>query len=116
MRHFFSDEAPIDTLLQIAECPVWDGNLVSKTARDVFVERGWVARCEGYNLITPGGTQVIRALRLCRIVMMPASESRRLSGAYTTEATPRIVSGSDECKADQLPVELRAKLNRDGRL
>lgn len=66
MRTFYSDEGPIDTLLQIHEGPVWDGDLVSKSARDTFVHAGWVARCEGYNIITMMGRDVIKRLRLRR--------------------------------------------------
>lgn len=66
MRIFYDSEAPIDTLLQIAAAPVWDGDLVSKMCRDRLVERGWVARCEGYNIITNEGRATIQALRLTR--------------------------------------------------
>lgn len=68
MRIFYSDEGPIDTLLQIHAGPVWDGDLVSKQARDSFVAAGWVARCEGYNIITMTGRDLIKRLCLCRTV------------------------------------------------
>lgn len=72
MRQFYSDEGPLDTLLQIAAEPTWDGNLLSKQHRDSFVQQGWVARCEGYNIITSLGQSVIRTLRLCRMIQVPA--------------------------------------------
>lgn len=50
MRVFYSDEG----------APVWDGNLISKSARNDFVNLGWVARCEGYNIITALGSSVMR--------------------------------------------------------
>lgn len=66
MRTLYWDEAPIDTLLQIEKGPVADGNLISKTHRSEFFRLGWVARCEGWNIITPRGREVIHALRLSR--------------------------------------------------
>ena len=66
MRIFYSDEGPIDTLLQIAGGPVLDGDLVSKSDRSAFAKLGWVAQCQGFNIITPEGRAVIRALKLSR--------------------------------------------------
>jgi hypothetical protein len=70
MRIFYDDEGPIDTLLQISEGPVWDGDLVSKCCRDALVDRGWVDRCQGYNILTPVGNAVITTLRLKRMQMV----------------------------------------------
>lgn len=67
VRLFYFDEAPIDTLLQIAAKPVADGDLVSKTARDKFVQLDWVARCHGWNVITAAGQKAIEALALRRL-------------------------------------------------
>lgn len=67
MRLFYFDEAPIDTLLQIAAGPVHDVDLVSKGARDKFVQLDWVARCHGWNVITAGGQKAIDALALRRV-------------------------------------------------
>jgi hypothetical protein len=64
VRQFYSDEGPLDTLLQIAHAPVWDGDLISKEARSEFVRLGWVARGGGYNVITKAGTDAIAALHL----------------------------------------------------
>ena len=66
MRLFYTDEGPIDQLLQIATAPVWDGDLISKEHRTAFVNAGWVAQCEGWNIITPEGEHVIRLLKLKR--------------------------------------------------
>lgn len=71
MRLFYHDEAPVDTLLQIAAAPVRDGDLVSKTARDTFVQIELVARCHGWNIITPAGQSIVRALALCRPPLVP---------------------------------------------
>ena len=67
MRRFYSDEGPLDTLLQIAAAPVQDGDLVGKQCRDDFHRLGWVERCHGWNIITPLGQRVVRALRLSRL-------------------------------------------------
>jgi hypothetical protein len=66
MRTFYTDEGPIDTLLQIAAKPVWDGDLISKASRSEFVQLGWVAQSHGWNIITPDGEAVVKALRLAR--------------------------------------------------
>jgi len=70
MRIFYDDEGPIDTLLQIADGPVWDGDLVSKSCRDSLVGSGWVVRCCGYNILTAEGNVVITTLRLKRMQMV----------------------------------------------
>lgn len=57
-----------DCLLQIYEEPTWDGDLVSKSARDGFVKRGWVRRCEGFNIITGEGRSVVEGLKIRRRV------------------------------------------------
>lgn len=67
MRIFYTDEGPIDTLLQIAEKPIADGDLVSKFNRDAFVQRGWVIRMNGHNIITDHGLSVISTLKLARV-------------------------------------------------
>ena len=38
--------------------PVWDGNLVSKTGRDILVERGLASREEGWNFLTNAGVRL----------------------------------------------------------
>lgn len=86
MRIFYSDEAPIDTLLQIASGPVLDGDLVSKPARDDFVRHGLVARCEGYNIITAIGRSVIRMLRLTRTP--PSEQIENLKVAFAEHSIP----------------------------
>lgn len=86
MRIFYSDEAPIDTLLQISSGPVLDGDLVSKPARDEFVRLGLVARCEGYNIITAPGRMIIRALRLSRTP--PSEQVKNLKVAFAEHAIP----------------------------
>lgn len=74
MRLFYYDEAPIDTLLQIAAGPVRDGDLVSKSARDTFVQLELVARCHGWTIITPAGQSIVKALALTRAPLIPRGD------------------------------------------
>lgn len=67
MRVFYSNEGPLDTLLQIAERPVQDGDLIGKSCRDVFVANGWVTRVGGWNILTAAGENVIQSLCLRRM-------------------------------------------------
>jgi len=53
---------------------VSDGNLVSKPARDKFVQLDWVARCHGWNIITTAGTKAIDALALRRVDLRPQGD------------------------------------------
>ena len=81
MRRFYRDEAPLDTLLQIERQPVWDGNLVSKSARDDFVKLGWVIKCEGWNVLSKLGREVCTALSLERTATeIAAAEQRGAAG------------------------------------
>lgn len=103
MRLFYLDEGVLDTLLQIADGPVQDGNLVSKQHRSEFVKLGWVVQCEGYNIITQLGRQVISTLRLCRMVTLPVRKVEHVDGygsKVCDSAGPftGIVSASDEAK------------------
>lgn len=45
----------IQQLKQIATGPVWDGNLISKDARDQLHRYGLVARTHGWNVLTEKG-------------------------------------------------------------
>lgn len=45
----------IDQLIQLAKGPVWDGNLIGKTARDRLVVAGLVCRWGGWNFLTKDG-------------------------------------------------------------
>lgn len=98
MRQFYFDEGPIDTLLQIAAGPVSDGNLVSKSARDLFVQMDWVARCQGYNIITSYGEKAIHALRLCRTMTVPVNSVDRPVIADCDMAVQRTASECAELK------------------
>lgn len=64
MRHFYRDEGPIETLLQITRQPIRDGELIDKAARTDFVQLGWVAQCHGWNVVTLEGEKVVKALKL----------------------------------------------------
>lgn len=97
MRRFYADEAPIDTLLQIAEGPVWDGDLVSKRARDAFVQLGWVARWLGWNIITAEGRSAVAALALERVWLTADSDrdtapGEAMNSLKATEAASAAVA------------------------
>lgn len=58
----------IEQLADIAAHPVWDGNLISKTDRDVLVKDGYVQKVEGgWNIITAMGLTI--CLRLGIVVV-----------------------------------------------
>ena len=58
----FPDAAERDVLRQLAVKQRWDGNLNSKSGRDSLVEKGLVARWNGYNFLTRDGFAVVDAL------------------------------------------------------
>lgn len=64
MRIFYTDEAYIETLLQIALRPTKAENLVSQPAGTEFYKNRWTEYCHGYYIITPAGQEVIDTLRL----------------------------------------------------
>ena len=53
----------IEQLQQLCRV-TWDGNLISKTARDNLVKIGYATRGNGFNVITPLGIQVLNNLKL----------------------------------------------------
>ena len=44
----------------------WDGNLISKTARDALVKKGLAVRENGWQVITPLGIQKLLELGLLK--------------------------------------------------
>lgn len=46
-----------EALKQIAEKPIWDGNLISKQERDKLFERGLIFRCMGWNCLSELGVR-----------------------------------------------------------
>lgn len=54
----------IESFLQILNCPVWDGDLISKSDRDELVRHGYVKRAHGFNFISEEGIGVALALGL----------------------------------------------------
>lgn len=54
----------MDQFAQIVDHPVWDGNLISKTARDRLVGHGLVDSGYGWNYLTAKGIDVAVALGL----------------------------------------------------
>jgi len=58
----------IDTLLQLYDGSVWDGNLVSKKDRNELVRAGWAYRFgEGMNAITLQGVEAVLLLDLQKL-------------------------------------------------
>jgi len=51
-----------EQLRQLAQGHVWDGNLVSKKARDRLDQYGLVCRAEGFNFLTMAGIVAAVAL------------------------------------------------------
>jgi len=48
----------METLMQLfLRGPVWDGNIVDPTQRDLLVSQGHVERWEGWNYLTPFGVR-----------------------------------------------------------
>ena len=49
----------MEQLLQIARGPVWDGNLIDKTATQALTEREYILRVKGWNILSPKGLKVL---------------------------------------------------------
>ena len=45
----------LEEFKQICAGPVWDGDLISKDGRDALIKAGYVARRDGWNLLTVDG-------------------------------------------------------------
>jgi hypothetical protein len=46
--------------------PTYDGDLISKAARDELVRLGLAARCEGYNFLTVAGVAIALEAKMDR--------------------------------------------------
>lgn len=55
-----------EQLKQIAEHPIWDGNLISKTMRDDLVKCGYVDCISGWNFLTKEGVKVCVNLKILK--------------------------------------------------
>lgn len=56
-RSIFRDSRVTEVAFQLFSCGmVWDGNLCCKTGRDLLVQEGYAARCEGLQALTGKGT------------------------------------------------------------
>jgi len=53
-----------EQLLQIFNGVTWDGDLISKSTRDLLVDDGMVERVEGWNIITAKGAAYLIKLNL----------------------------------------------------
>lgn len=56
----------IEILNQLTRGPVWDGNLVSKDARDALFRAGLVGKHDGWNFLTSLGVSVCIGIGLLR--------------------------------------------------
>lgn len=63
MKSVHADQSGVETLLQIHDAPVWDGNIVSKSCRNDLYNLGWITRHEGWNLITDKGRAAVQYFR-----------------------------------------------------
>ena len=61
-RYATLDSVDCDQLHQLVQGPIWDGNLISKHARDRLVQYGLVDRAEGFNFLIKAG--VVAAVML----------------------------------------------------
>ena len=48
----------LEEFKQICAGPVWDGDLLSKDARDALVNMGYIARASGWNILAEAGVAV----------------------------------------------------------
>lgn len=55
-----------EALKQIAEKPTWDGNLISKTARDGLLSDGFIDRHRGWNFLSKRGVEVCDELKILK--------------------------------------------------
>lgn len=98
MRRFYTDEGPIDQLLQLYEAGktgVWDGNLIGKRARDHFLQLGWCERMGGgFNVLTLAGARVVEVLKLARV-----KEESAPDFAEVGEAPDDLAKRMDGCEA-----------------
>ena len=52
----FEIQTALETLVQLfTDGPIWDGNLASKTGRDILVDAGFDKRQSGYQYLTDWG-------------------------------------------------------------
>ena len=58
----FPDSGEREVLRQLARRALYDGDLCSKSSRDVLVAKGLVGRCQGLNFLTQDGYAVVDAL------------------------------------------------------
>lgn len=52
----------LESLLQLLDGPVWDGDVISKAYRDELVKVGYVYHCHGYAILSPMGVEVLKNL------------------------------------------------------
>lgn len=57
--------AEMDVLKQCATC-TWDGNILSKTARNKLAEKGLLTRCSGWQVVTDKGIKILDLLGIIR--------------------------------------------------
>lgn len=55
----------LDVLIQCCQI-TWDGDIISPTERNNFVEKGYITRVAGFNIITVSGINCLRGLGILR--------------------------------------------------
>ena len=53
-EEFKNKSGDIECLIQLLRI-TWDGDLIGKSARDKWVEKGYAARADGFQIITAAG-------------------------------------------------------------
>jgi len=48
----------VEQLKQLLAGPVWDGNLIDKSARDWLFNRNCIHRCNGFNFVVTEGIKL----------------------------------------------------------
>jgi len=56
---FEISEIEMEQFLHFRSGPIWDGNLISKSARDKLVDIGLVERCKGFQFLTHRGVELL---------------------------------------------------------
>jgi hypothetical protein len=54
----------VEVLQQCIKGPVWDGNLVSKEARDIAYRHQWIERAHGWNFLSMEGVMLCHHVEL----------------------------------------------------
>lgn len=61
---FTVTEVEMEQFCHFRSGPIWDGNLISKAARDKLVDFGLVDRAKGFQFLTVAGIELLVDLKL----------------------------------------------------